>query len=214
LEPRHDQIPILYLHWIDYVTEDKSVYDQLVTEKIGNRFFNNDDNALKICVIDHAEAIGQVEQFLELCKKFSNEHRIFIFLYKHDAADRTNWQHIVTAARTTDEDEKDCFLGIKRSENYYYQAKPYTFDQCVTVFDSSISNKTICDACKNIVKTLPNELRRPYNFDRLITELSGYTDVNQLPIAFNSPKLINKVYSYSVKDALEHLSGYATFDGF
>lgn len=203
----HESYPVLYLHWIDFVNKGNSIYDQLHQEKIGKDYFINYDEKLKICVVDHAEEIGQKEQYLKLCKGLTNNRCIFIFLSKKDSSDLAYWKQIVSEARTTG---VESYLGITRSEKNYYQVKPYTYSQCKEIFFSALTNDSIKTKSISMLETLLKELRRPYYFDFLVKELNSYRDVSHMPEAFNDPELIIKIYSCSVKGILDHISAFET----
>jgi len=213
-EAHQKDYPILYLHWIDYKASGRTIWDQLDVEEVDGCYFTGECDKLKICVIDHAEEISEKDHFLRLCRHFSKNKCIFIFLAKKDDADLSYWKQIITQARTTDDDDADSLLGIKRSETYYYQVRPYTYKQCSDILKATIHNIDVLKKSLSLISTIPHELRRPYNFDFFISELLRCTEVSEVPKSFDCPELINKIYSSSVKGVFAHLHGHNTFEDF
>jgi len=210
---KHEEYPVLYLHWIDFANQDRSVYHQLSQEQINGEYFIDKPNHLKICVIDHAETIGQREQYLELCKRLraTRNKCIFIFVSKKDMPALSYWKEIVgEASRATD----DCYLGITRSEKNYFVVKPYTHLQCSETFRKAISNNAVMKKSVSLVGTLGEELRRPYYFDFLIRELNSYRDVSQIPAKLDDSGLILKIFGSSLDGIIAHLRGFITLQEF
>ena len=75
-----NEYPVLYLHWLDFIEKNRSIYQQLCQEQIDNSYFINNDNLLKIGVIDHAETIDQLDEYLELCEKLYDNKYIYFHI--------------------------------------------------------------------------------------------------------------------------------------
>lgn len=209
LIPKHEQYPILYLHWIDFVSEDKSVYHQLSQQKISGKYFINNSDLVKICVVDHAEMIDQIDQYFELCKKLQDNKSIFIFVSKNDNPTLSYWDTIVKKA-SRELICSDCLLGIIRSEKNHFVVKPYSHSQCKEIFNTSIQNRDIKNNVILIADTLEEELRRPYYLDFLIKELNGYESVSQMPSQLDDANLILKIFNKSLGGIITHLNGFMT----
>lgn len=203
----HNEYPVLYLHWLDFIEKNRSIYQQLCQEQIDNSYFINNDNLLKIGVIDHAETIDQLDEYLELCEKLYDNKYIFIFVAKKDIPSPSDWDRILKKAL---ELGNDCYMGILRSEKNYYRVKPYSHLQCREIFNSAILDKEIKDRAIGIVDTLGEELRRPYYFDFLIKELNEYESVSQVPSKFDDSNLMMKIFNNALGGILSHLDGYHT----
>ena len=207
----HDHICVLYLHWLDFANNGRTIYKQLALEKVDNSFFIDNKSLSKICVIDHAEAIGQREQYLELCKKFCENKCLFIFLSKKDRPDFSYWKNLIAEASSSDE---DCYLGIARCENNYYQVSPYTCSQCADIFSSAIVDSSIRDKSISLAHSLPKELRRPFYFDLLIKELIDNGEAFEALQSFSDFDLVNRVYGAALGGAISHIIGVKTFDAY
>lgn len=208
----HDKYPVLYLHWIDYVNKDKSIYHQLIQEEIDGIYFINNPNVTKICVIDHAETIQQKEQYFELCRKLHNNRCIFIFVSKKDTPDFSNWQNIIKMASSQSEStDVDCYSGIVRSEENYFVVKPYSYSQCKDIFKTAITKIDIKIRAVSIAETLGTELRRPYYFDNLISELNKYKNVSEMPEKLDDANLMLKIFSASMDGVIAHFKNATSF---
>lgn len=201
--------PVLYLHCIDFIRNDRTVYHQLSQEQIDDVYFINNPDVVKICVIDHAETINQLDQYLELCRKLHNNKCIFIFLSKNDTSTLSYWKEIVKKA-SSEFDDHDCYLSIIRSEENYYVVKPYSHHQCKEIFRIAIEKEDIRNMVISIADTLEEELRRPYYFDHLIDELNKYEDVSQLPAKLDDDNFMLKIFSQSMDGISSHLKGFTT----
>lgn len=210
LYQHHGDYPVLYLHWIDFANKDRSIYHQLSQEQMDGKYFINNPNVIKICVIDHVETIDQIDQYLELCRKLYENKCIFIFVAKKDKPSILEWEKIVKMASRTS-DDNDCYLGILRSEKNYYIVKPYSFSQCENIFSIAIKKNDIRSKVISMVDTLGEELRRPYYFDFLINELNKYKDVTEMPDKLDDSNLILKIFSNSLDGIISHLKGFESF---
>ncbi len=202
VDSKNKEFPTLYLHWIDFVGKTRSVYQQLCNEKIKNTYFVN-IKLLKVCIIDHAECIGQKEQFLDLCKRFSVSKNkfLFIFVAKKDTPSMSYWHEILKSAAS---ESSDHCLGITRSESNYYVVRPYTKAQCKKILSNAIKNDDIKRHTISLLDTLGDELRRPYYFDFLITELNKYHDISEMPTQLNDSNLIFKIFENSLDGVIRH----------
>lgn len=208
LYKNHKEYPVLYLHWIDFVNKDKSVYHQLSQEQIGNSYFINNTNVIKICVIDHAETISKIEEYLELCKKLYENKFIFIFVAKKDIPSLSYWEGIVKKAAEASVD--DCYLGILRSEDNYFIVKPYSCSQCKDICINAIKKISIRDKTIAMIETLDEELRRPYYFDFFIEELNRYRKTSEMPEKFDDSNLMLNIFRKAIDGIIDHLRGFHT----
>lgn len=215
LLPNQDKYPILYLHWIDFINKDKTIYHQLSQEQIDGQYFINNANLTKICVIDHAETINQIDQYFELCKKLHDNKCIFIFVCKKELPEPSFWKEIVKrASRNSNDDNNNYYLGILRSEDNYFVVRPYTILQCENIFRSAILKDDIKNKAISISNTLEEELRKPYYFDFLISELNSYNSLSQMPNKLDDSELILKIFDKSLDGIVAHLKGHTTFRTF
>lgn len=205
----HNNYSVLYLHWIDFVNEDSSIYIHLSQEQIEGKYFIDEKDKLKICVIDHAETIVKTEQYFELCTRFKDNKCIFIFVSKQDIFTSSNWKGIIEKAKAND-DYDDCNLGIIRSEHNYFVVQPYSIDQCREILSREISNDKIRDKVISIADKLGKELRRPYYFDILIKEINSYVNVSRIPANLEDSFLMVNLLSNEnyLEGIIAHLSGY------
>ncbi len=206
----HKDYSVLYLHWIDFVNKDNSsIYIHLTQEQIDGKYFIDEKDKMKICVIDHAETITQTEQYFELSKRFKDNKCIFIFVSKQDMFKSSYWKGIIEKAKSNDNYD-DCYLGIIRSEHNYFVVDPYSIDQCKEIFSSEILNDEIRDKIISISDKLGLELRRPYYFDILIKEINSYENVSQIPTNLEDSFLMLKLLSNEnyLEGIIAHLSGY------
>ena len=207
LSKNKNRYPVLYLHWLDFANSNRSVYHQLSQEQIDNEYFINDSDKLKICVIDHAETIDQMDEYLELCRKLYDNKCIFIFVFKTDTPALSYWESIVKAASASDD---ACYLGILRSEENYFMVKPYSDSQCKDIISRVIAKEDIKCKAISMIDTIGDELRRPYYFDFLINELNNYEDISQMPEKLDDTDLIFKIFNNSLEGIIAHLKGYMT----
>lgn len=214
LLPNKDKYPILYLHWIDFINKDKSIYHQLSQEQIDGQYFINNADLTKICVIDHAEIINQIDQYFELCRKLHDNKCIFIFVCKKDIPEPSFWKEIVKKASRESNDDNNCYLGILRSEDNYFVVRPYTTLQCENIFRSAILKSDIKEKAILIANTLEEELRRPYYFDFLISELNSYKSPLQMPDKLDDSELILKIFDKALDGIVAHLRGHTTLQDF
>lgn len=211
LLPHHKDYPVLYLHWIDFINQGITINTKVNQVMIDNKYFSN-QNTLKICVIDHAETIGQIDQYTELCDKFSDNPCIFIFLSKKGSeADINYWLDLIRSSQNTTNNN----LGIIRSESNFYLVKPYSIDICKKLISNAIHNKEVrLRSLETAETTLNYEMRRPYYFDLLISVLRQCNSQEEVPIAFNDTLLLENIYSKAIRGIVGHLTGESTLDSY
>lgn len=211
LELHHEDYPTLYLHWIDFTNQGISISAKVSQVMIGHAYFSNLPT-LKICVIDHAETIGQISQFTELCDRFSNNPCIFIFLSKKGSdADINYWIDLVRNSQNTSTQN----LGIIRSESNYFVVKPYSIEICKELLSKAIINDEVKRRSLEIAEsTLDYEMRRPYYFDLLISVLRQCISKEDVPTAFNDTLLLENIYSKAISGIIDHLKGESTLNAY
>lgn len=211
LELHHEDYPTLYLHWIDFANQGISISTKVNQVMIDHVYFSNIPT-LKICVIDHAETIGQISQFTELCDRFSNNPCIFIFLSKKGSdADANYWSDLVRNSQNVTTQN----LGIIRSESNYFVVKPYSIEICKELLNKAIRNDEIKRRILEIAeRTLNYEMCRPYYFDLLISVLRQCITKEDVPTAFNDTLLLENIYSTAISGIIGHLKGESTLEAY
>jgi formylglycine-generating enzyme required for sulfatase activity len=203
--------PVLYLHWLDYISSGDTVFSKLQQEEMGEGEFFIDKPIIKICVIDHAEAIGQKEQYFTLCRKFNNNPCIFIFLYKKAGNGIQYWRNLLAEAKSESDEN---LAGIIRSEKIFFKVVPYSNK----IIQEIISNTINCEEVKNaslaIINTLNIELHKPYYFDLLIKKLRQYNNATEMPESFNDMPLLDGLYRDAIDGIIKHLTGSNTLSAY
>lgn len=207
LQNNHDKSPVLYLHWIDYIYEYKDAENPVTTEinkvRIGKTYFADDPN-VKICVIDHAEKIEKIENYINLYKSFKNSKFIFIFISKRRktiSCDR--WNSLLQHA--------DDNFGIIRSEENFYYVKRYSVKICKELITRAVTNEIIREKSLEIAETLNEDLRRAYYFDLFLKSIKSYSTIEDLPESFDDTSLLKNVYENAISGIISHLISEPSF---
>lgn len=202
--------PVLYLHWIDCFEKYGDNINPITVEinqvhKDGVYFA--DSSSMKICVIDHAEKIGRLEHYTNLCKSFNDKSCIFIFLSKRRGKITSEvWKRILTRAKNDNENN----LGIIRSEKNFYKVERYDVEICKNLINSSIMNEDVKRKSLEIINTLNKELRRVYYFDLFLSYLKKLPNEAAVPNSFNDTSLLQSIYEEAFDGIISHVKGAPT----
>ncbi len=210
----------LYLHWLDYINTFDISENNPIGKTICNittedkKYFSGLDG-VKICVIDHAEEIKNIDHIYALSNgegEYVLNDFIFIFISKNSNGinvEKSFWEKFT--AHMGDKEN----LSITRSKNLFYKVERYDTDTCKEIFEKAIPNIDVKTKCCNMVNSIVSDMRRVLYLDLMIMLIKKYSSPQEMPESFSDEVFINEVYKNASEGFVQlHIKNCATLRDF